>query len=287
MMLCSVKTAAVSAAIALAMAGPASAYSLTNGELSVNQLTNGAIDAFTFGEDFYNPGTSLSDWGLMDETGFASATTEGGVGTGLAFGTQTGVDSTSATAVGTFNGAWSFTRTFVLDPVEPLLTVILEVTRTAAGSGSITMFETADPDQGGSSSTTNDVLTQGGLTVAQAIGDNGRTAAFATGGSLVGFGGYSFGLGITSESELVGFLSSPFDPDGDYDDVGFAAALTATLAQGESATLTTWWSAGENAADALAALPDIEASPVPVPAAAPLLAGALGALALLRRRRRG
>ena len=86
-------------------------------------------------------------------------------------------------------------------------------------------FDTADPDQGGSSFTRNDRYTASPGQALEAVGSSiPVTTVWGVVPDVGGFGG-GFGLGISSGSELNSlFINGGSDPNGASDDIGLALA---------------------------------------------------------------
>jgi hypothetical protein len=198
--------------------------------------------------------------------------------------------STDVVVTGRFSNV-GFTRTYRIGATQPVLEIVTEVTNRGSNALPLRIFETADPDQGGSSPTSNDVSVnpETGLTVAQAT-DRRSVLLAMEGGVRAGFGSGSFGLGISNAGQLNSLFSSPRDPNGARQDVGFAVASEFTLDAGETRSVTAYYAASNSAAAAVNAFEAASDAPlppvVPVPAALPLMAAGLGALALAGRRRR-
>ena len=134
-------------AATLLAASSLNAAVMTNGSLVVDITnSNGAIDAVVFqGNDFYNPGSPVSDFGLQigtDTGSFRFNTTTGVDGIGMAV---TGSTATSVTASGTYLGQVNVTRVYEL--VAGLN--VLKVTTTLdalVGVSDLRLFDTADPE---------------------------------------------------------------------------------------------------------------------------------------------
>lgn len=255
----------------LLLTGTAHAAVITNGQLMVDIRTdNGAIDTVTFGGyDFYNPGSPVSDYGFQNGTNtstFSFANTNGGISghtvssvVPFAGGVLvTGTYNTSGTSIG-------FTRFYQLVPGVNALQITSTYTNNGAiGISDLRTYDTADPDQGGSSSTFNDVLTISGHQVAQATG---RFSPVTTvwGEGLEGFGGSgsNFGLGISDGNELNAFFATPYDPNGALQDIGIGIGFQFSLAQGQTVTTVYTQAYGLDAAQAQSAY--LAAASVPEP----------------------
>lgn len=208
----------------------AQAATLNNGSLNVTiRDDNGAIDSVLFGgSDFYNPGSSVSDYGFQNGTNtstFVLNTTTGftsqpvSVSSGSGFVAVKGTYTTGGANV-------SFTRTYSLvDGLD-----VLRITTNFVNNGPEVMlryFDTFDPDQGFDQGhdfgTSNDVLTlstgNGLATVGQAAETGGLTVVM---GSLDPEATVASGspFSIFNGSALNTFFSSPVDSDGAFNDQG-------------------------------------------------------------------
>ena len=239
-------------AATLLAASSVNAVVMTNGSLVVDITnSNGAIDAVVFqGNDFYNPGSPVSDFGLQigtDTGSFRFNTTTGFDGIGMAV---TGSTATSVTASGTYLGQVNVTRVYEL--VAGLNVLKVSTTLEAiTGVSNLRLFDTADPNQGSGSATFNDRRTLAGGTVLQAAG------SFNTDTTIWGFvtdrGGFSggFGLGINTGLELNAFFSSGgFDPNGGFSDIVMAIGNEFSLSAGQSVTVSYAQAYGDNVLEA-------------------------------------
>jgi len=207
---------------------------------------SGAISKAQFGgSDYYNPGSSISDWGLQvdtDITTFAINTTLGNVGTPV---TVTKVDDTIVVS-GSYapgNGVdITLTRTYSLVPGLNVLRVVSEIVNNGVDTV-ISYFDTYDPDQGGDQGngpgTFNDVYTpfQGAATVGQATELGGLSVAMGSLDPLaVVASGYPFA--IFDGFYLNDFFDTPFDGNGLFADEGTHVGIRRFLAAGGSFTFT-------------------------------------------------
>ncbi len=241
-------------ALALLAVAPASAqtFGLNNGLLDIQvRNDNGAIFSATFtGNEFYRSGFFASDFGFQngtDSSSFALVDTNGSTPAGVTLGsvTQPGGANTAVIAAGTYSGGGAnvaYTRTYTLVPGRNLLSVSSSFTNNGGAPVTLRLFDSADPDQV-DTTTTNDVTTVNAFTVAQASNNiNGLTAiyGFNSSGGIIGFGGGTspFGLTMGSGDDLNTFFTTPYDPNNDPDDIGFAVAREFTLAAGASADFT-------------------------------------------------
>jgi hypothetical protein len=194
------------------------------------------------GGEFYRLGFFVSDFGFQMGTNTATFALNTTNGLEQIASTVTS-NATAITVTGTYSGI-AITRVYTLVAGTDVLRTTTTLTNTTGGAVDLRYFDTADPDHGGTSSTTNDVYNlptgAGNARVAQAIGffDN-RTVIAGTLDSqgVVGFlDGASGGLGIQSGANLNAFFSNPIDPNGTLQDVGFAVALGTNIAAGASRT---------------------------------------------------
>jgi hypothetical protein len=254
----------------------ASALLISNGSLSVDIRTNnGAIDAVTFGgADFYNPGTSVSDWGLQlgtDTSSFRMNTTTGGTGIGI---TSVNLAGGVITATGNYFGI-GVTRQYSLMPGLDVLKIDTTLTNLSGSAQTVRLFDSADPDQGGSLAgpgTFNDRLNLAPGTVLQAFTDAPPgPSQLTTIWGVVPTGGFGtapsgFGLGIFNGSALnTLFASGGADPNGAFADIGMALANQFTLGNGASVTSSYFQAYGLTPIAAQTAFLAATATPLPLP----------------------
>jgi hypothetical protein len=227
---------------------------------------SGAIDTFFFGgADFFNPGTPVSNFGFQvgSNTGtFGHVTTSGSTS-----GSITGVSVASAggtvTVTGTYNGDFSFSRTYQFVAGLDVLRISTSITNNGAAA-TIRGFDTFDPDQPNSSATTNDVFALASATVAQAIGTAGLTSIIgsADASSLVGFNP-TF-QGIQNGGSLNAFFTGgAADPNGFFGDNAFSIAFERLLGAGQSTSFSFDLAVGDNAQNAQDAFAAAQVVPEP------------------------
>lgn len=248
---------------------------LSQGPLSVTiRSDNGAINNVLFsGAEFYRQGTFVSDFGFQvgTNTGTFSRNTANGV-TGTPV---TVAGTTTAVVTGIVPGTAgnvAFTRTYSLVPGLNVLRTTTTLTNNGVASATIRAFDTADPDQGNGPplnqgfSTVNDVYSLGGFLVGRstANGPSPFTVVFGPDG-VTGFGGGSspFVLEIGNGPELNTFFSTPFDPNGANQDIGFGFGREVTLAAGGSSTIVFDQAFGTTQANAENAFLAAQAVPEP------------------------
>ncbi|MEQ1754218.1 MAG: autotransporter domain-containing protein [Micropepsaceae bacterium] len=254
----------VCVAIGTLVAAPAALAneSLTSTNIFLDIRTdNAAIDTLTsFGFDNFNPGTPVSDWGLMldgSPSTFQLNTTSGG---GIAFGTLTnsgGVISGTATYT---SGAYALTLTREYQLVGPnSLMVTTVVQNTGQAIGSFLGFDTFDPDIGiprsGGFPTYNDVFTSGGILIGLASDDVTSRYSVALGVTdprAVVAAGSPFQ--INSAALLTSVASAPFDGNGTLADQGLHVVFSTPLAAGASTTFQYFLNFGTSPTDAITAL---------------------------------
>jgi len=280
--------ALVAASVGVANQASAAAFSLTNGNLTVNVGDNGAISSLVFaGFEFYREGTFVADFGLQVGTNTASFrlnTINGAAGMAGS--------STNPTWNGTYaNGGETanISRTFSIVTGLDVLAVTTTITNTSTGALTFRSFDTFDPDQGvsagGGFDTQNDVFSLAGLSVARATQLAGSAAGLSVvmgpGGPL-GFHGFA-GLEINTGSELNTFFLGPEDPNGAVSDIGFAIARELVLAPGATGSWTFFQAFGRTVGSAEAGFTAVAA---PEPTSLLLLGGGLVAAGRRLRRRR-
>jgi len=273
------------------------AATLTNGSLTINIRSNGAIDSATFGgSDYFNPGASVSDWGLQrgtDTGSFVRNTTDGFTQQAVTVSNPSGF----VVAGGTYTQAGSdvaFTRSYSL--VAGLN--VLRVDTVFQNNGSdltLRYFDTFDPDQGFDLGmgfeTYNDVFSLGGSLVGQARiqGANSHTVIAGSSDSRAVIAA-GFPFAIFSGDELNSFFNSPFDGNDAFADEGLHIGFETMLASGSSDSFTYFLAFGLSPEDAqtdfLATSSDSsDTSAIPEPASVIGLGVLLGAGLLLRRRK--
>jgi hypothetical protein len=280
---------------------------LTNGFLtSVVTDVNGAFDTNTLGgTEFFKIDALVADFG-MQEVGNAGSfriNTIAGGATGLPLnpGTFTQPTPRSVKYSYTFNPSVGVnvvtTRTVTLLNALNVLRVDIQLQNTGTKTARMQIFDTFDPDQGGSgaNATTNDVTSINSPVGIATAPSNGYSVAIGGSGFKVGFGSGTspFGLGIDSSAELQTFLSTPFDPNGATADIGLSVGRRTDITVGSTTRFRYFIAFGVNEADARQAFkyatqtaaPAVAGASVvtPVPAALPLLAAGLAGLAALRR----
>jgi hypothetical protein len=272
-----------------ASVGPDPRPVLDNGSLRVEfSEASGAISKAQFGgSDYYNPGSSVSDWGLQvdtDTSTFAINTTTGNIGTPV---TVAKVDDTVVVS-GNYapgNGVdLTLTRTYSLVPGLNVLRVASEIVNNGVDAV-ISYFDTFDPDQGENQgngfNTFNDVYTplQGAATVGQAtelgllsvaIGSLDPLVTVASGSPFAIFDGFS----------LNDFFDAPFDGNGLFADEGTHVGIRRFLAAGGSFRFTFDQAYGLSASQARG---EFIAANVPEPSAAALVGCLICAVAAFRR----
>lgn len=258
--------------------GTSNAATLMNGTLTVDiRDDNGAIDTVTFaGTDYFNPGTSVSDWGFQigtDTSTFRYNDTSG-------FTQQTVTVSTSGANVnvtGLYSGegyTLAFTRTYRLIPLENKLAIDMSITN-AGLPVNFRTFETFDPDQGEplgvGYDTNNDVYVDGAYDVGESWTNNPAgnylgvlLSSLSSNSPTIAAGGP---FQIDNGTALNSFFTTPVDGGNVSADQGLHIGYEKTLETGSGITYTTY----------------LEFNTVPEPSTA--LLSALGILGLLRRRR--
>ena len=222
---------------------------------------NAAIDTLTsFGFDNFNPGTPVSDWGLMLDgasSTFQLNTTSGG---GIAFGTLTnsgGVISGTATYA---SGAYALTLTREYQLVGPNSVMVTTIVQNDGQAiGSFLGFDTFDPDIGipraGGFPTYNDVFTSGGVLIGLAsdnVTSRYSVALGATDPRAVVAAGNPFQ--INSATLLTSVATAPFDGNGALADQGLHIVFSTPLAAGATTTFQYFLNFGTSPADAITAL---------------------------------
>ena len=216
--------------LALFAFAPVEAAVLTNGALEVViRDDNGAIDTIRFGgSDFYNPGTSVSDYGFqlgITTSTFSSAETTGSID-GLSISSVVSAgDSIVVTGIYSDAGVLvQFVRTYTLVPDTNALEIQVETTNIGASPIQLRWFDTFDPDQGHDQGrgfgTLNDVFEiSAGVPVGQASDTADLTVIMGSADprTTVASGDpFAIDRGIV----LNDFFSNPFDGDGSFDDSG-------------------------------------------------------------------
>lgn len=256
-------TAFYAAISALYLPAAAFAQDLDNGSLGISvSPDSGAISAAVFlGEDFFNHGTFVSNWGLQiaDDGGtFARNTATGGADIPVTVAYNPGI----VTVTGTFAGDVTVTRVYTLVPGKDALRVETTLVNEGEAPLEVILFETFDPDQGVpfglGYDTFMDVsdVTISGTTVRVAAGaaTNLYTVALAPepGAAASVASGYPFE--ISDPWLLDDVLFSPFDAEGDLIDEGFHIAFYRTLPPGTPVTVVAHLGFGTNPEAAFAAL---------------------------------
>jgi fibronectin-binding autotransporter adhesin len=251
-------------AIGILVSGPAAVAneSLTSTNVVLDiRSDNAAIDTLTsFGFDNFNPGTPVSDWGLMldgSPSTFQLNTTSGG---GIAFGTLTNSGGVISGTANYVSGGYSLTLTREYQLVGPnSLMVTTVVQNTGQAIGSFLGFDTFDPDIGiprsGGFPTYNDVYTSGGILIGLASDDVTSRYSVALGVTdprAVVAAGDPFQ--INSAALLTNVAGAPFDGNGALADMGLHVVFSTPLAAGGSTTFQYFLNFGTSPADAITAL---------------------------------
>ena len=222
---------------------------------------NAAIDTLTsFGFDNFNPGTPVSDWGVMldgSPSTFQLNTTSGG---GIAFGTLT---NSGGVIIGTATytaGAYALTLTREYQIVGPnSVMVTTTVQNNGQAIGNFLGFDTFDPDIGipraGGFPTYNDVFTSGGVLVGLAsdtVTSQYSVALGVTDARAVVAAGSPFQ--INSAALLSSVASAPFDGNGALADQGLHVVFSTALASGATTSFQYFLNFGTSPTDAITAL---------------------------------
>ena len=247
---------------------PSQSSVLTNGSLTVViRDGNGAIDEVRFGgSDFYNPGSSVSNYGFQNgisTSTFSLATTDGSLFGNIFISSVSTVGDTVVVS-GRFTGGGAsvdFTRTYSLIPDTNALQVQIELTNSGITDATVRWFETFDPDQGidhGRGFTTfNDVFEIApGVNVGQAVDSGDLTVVIGSPepDSVVASGNP---FQIDSGFSLNAFFDNPFDGGGAPADSGTHVGGTVmSLSPAGSASLVYYHGYGLSTADARSAFLD-------------------------------
>ena len=223
----------------------AQAEIITNGHLTITiRNDNGAIDSYVMdGVDYFGQGTHVYDWGVQigsDTSTFRINSTNGGTAIPVSV-TKVSANQVDVTGIITWAGKnVSFVRSIkVSDSQNAMLFSYVLTNNDLFDPVEISVFETFDPDQGivsgGGYGTYNDVVTFGGLRVAQAVSESGLTFMIGTADSRMTLAAGS-PFSISSGSGLNNFFASPYDGEGMFDDEGVHIGLRVTLEAGEETT---------------------------------------------------
>jgi hypothetical protein len=262
---------------------------LDNGSLRVEfAADSGAIKKAQFGgSDYYNPGSTVSDWGLQVDTNtstFALNTAGGSAGVPVSAAIVDDTIVVTATYAPGDGVNLTLTRTYSLVPGLNVLRVNSEIVNNGVDTV-ISYFDTFDPDQGVDQSTGfdtfNDVSSafQGLATVGQAtelgglsvlMGSLDPLATVASGSPFQIFNGFA----------LNDFFDKPFDGNGAFSDQGTHVGIRRFLAAGGAFTFTYDQAYGLSASQARQ---EFIAANVPEPLSAMLVLLGLAAYAACRR----
>lgn len=262
---------------------------LTDGLLSVDiPEDNGAIGIATFnGEEYFNAGTPISNWGFQfgtDTSTFVMNEIDGTEGFPVNV-------SSGNTALGlllplgvSFPEFVQYSRAYDLLPGLNTLRVVINVTNNTLGQVDIALFDTFDPDQSDFATINDTVFDVYKLGISSAsTGPNDGTVILGTadGRGVIDTGGFGI-FGVDSGADLNTLISSPNDANGATADTNLTIGFSDTLAAGESAQFTYFLSFGGNVNQARANILAV----VPEPGSLALFGLASLTLVMMRRTRR-
>ena len=236
-----VQLAVVCVGLMVVAAGQVQAGVISNGSLTVDiRNDNGAINQVLFGgADFFNPGSSVSDFGFQVGTNtgtFRINRTNGSTGQAVSV-------SPSNVVTGNYNAGGAnvnFARSYSLVSGLDVLRITTNF-QNLGGDLTLSYFDTFDPDQGVNFAlgfgTFNDVFSLGGGTVGQARISSGLTVIAGSVDSRVTVAsGNPFNIG--SGSALNDFFASSFDGNDSFADSGTHIGIRTFLGSGQTTSYT-------------------------------------------------
>lgn len=218
------------------------AIQITNGNLVVNvRDDNGAVDSYILnGIDFFESGSPVSDWGMQVDTDTSSFVINRTDGNETIDVDVTSVGANSVEVKGTYTRGGAnieIVRTLSVLPNFDALVFSYRLTNLDQFDPIIiNIFETFDPDQGYTTvndfGTYNDVFTQGGFKIGQAVDETGLAFMIASNDPRVIIAsGNPFR--INSGSGLNTLITSPYDGEGMFADQGTHMVLSVPLEASE------------------------------------------------------